>query len=1185
MSARQPHRMIRDGARTLGGYRRLRRMAVILVACIAGVCSSLPIAGAQCDVPVATGGCGVISQYVARTLDDCEPQAQAAATAFIAGCGSSACCDVGGLGVSLNMTCFCAAAPGPGPGHGPTCGDPVDMATGIFTYDHADVTVNDVMPLKLTRSYREFDTLSRAFGVGMSDNYDMFIVGDGTGYWSSAALVLPNATQIPFQRTTPGNALETAAFTSTSTPGPYFGSTLSFSDAAGWTLVLRDGTQMIFGAGSILQSITDRNGNQIQIQRTNSSTTITSPNGRWINLYYDSNGRAYEAQDNSGRTTWYVYNAGGYLSKFYDANGGLTSYAYDSSNRMISYTTPNGNVHGKNQYDTNSRVIVQTQPDGGQYNFSYLLDGNNNVTEADMTDPIGSSCNLTFDSNGYQLSDTWAVGRPEQQATTYNRATNTELLNSFTDPLGRTTGFTYDARGNTTSVTRLSGTSQAVTTSATYDPTFSQLTSVTDPLGHTWSVGLDGHGNATAVTDPLGDQITATYNGAGQPTSIANAAGNTLQLAYSAGLLTSITDPLGNDTTVVYDGIGRTSSVSDPLGHLTSFSYDLQDDLVALVDANGVSTTFSYDGDRNLLTLTDGNGNTTSYSYDGMDRSITRTDALGHADHYTFDGNSNLISHTDRRGQMSSYQYDGLNRRTLAGFGQNGSNYQSSIVYTWDAGNRLTQILDSIAGTITRTYDGLDRLTQEVTPQGSVNYSYDNGSRRAALQVMGQPQVSYVWDNANRLTGITQSSQSVGLSYDAANRRTQLTLPNGVAVAYAYDADSRVSGINYGNNDGPLGNLAYSYDADGRVISETGTMAPSLLPAAVAGNSFNADNAMTGFGGQPLTYDANGNLTNDGTNTYAWDARNHLTGISGVTSAAFIYDGVGRRSGKNMNGAATQFLYDGLNPVQELDGSSPPNVTANLLMGLRIDEYFSRADSNGPMSFLSDALGSTLAVTDPMGGINTSYSYDPFGNTAVNGPSSNPYQFTGRENDATGLYYYRARYYSPAYQRFIGQDPIGFASGQSNLYGYVAQRPTQLRDPTGLCHDGKKPCLGTARVLEGNPDTIGEQGGFPGVPVQDGTGAIAPEQFGYQSGGQMGGWLASQISGDLTLPDGSTVSFNGITDVIGGYLGVRQDLMDDYPGDFLLELPDGSDLGQVPITLWVPWFLPCPAGTFSPLFE
>ena len=61
-----------------------------------------------------------------------------------------------------------------------------------------------------------------------------------------------------------------------------------------------------------------------------------------------------------------------------------------------------------------------------------------------------------------------------------------------------------------------------------------------------------------------------------------------------------------------------------------------------------------------------------------------------------------------------------------------------------------------------------------------------------------------------------------------------------------------------------------------------------------------------------------------------------------------------------------------------------------------------------------------------------------------------PYQCTGRENDGAGLYFNRARYYSPSFQRFIAQDPIGFRGGDANLYGYALDSPLYLRDPLGL---------------------------------------------------------------------------------------------------------------------------------------
>jgi RHS repeat-associated protein len=173
----------------------------------------------------------------------------------------------------------------------------------------------------------------------------------------------------------------------------------------------------------------------------------------------------------------------------------------------------------------------------------------------------------------------------------------------------------------------------------------------------------------------------------------------------------------------------------------------------------------------------------------------------------------------------------------------------------------------------------------------------------------------------------------------------------------------------------------------------------------------------------------------------------------------------------------------GLNPAQELDGANPPNVTANLLTGLGIGEYFTRSDASGTMAFMTDALGSTVGLVNSAGGIDTSYTYQPFGATTVSGTSANPYQFTGRENDATGLHFNRARYYSPAFQRFIAQDPIGFAGGDTNLYAYVWSDPTNFIDPPGL--------LGFGGTLGG------EGGGGLGAVAAGGTAAVG------------GGWFSS----------------------------------------------------------------------------
>ncbi len=299
---------------------------------------------------------------------------------------------------------------------------------------------------------------------------------------------------------------------------------------------------------------------------------------------------------------------------------------------------------------------------------------------------------------------------------------------------------------------------------------------------------------------------------------------------------------------------------------------------------------------------------------------------------------------------------------------------------------------------------------------------------------------------------ITQGSSSVSIAYDNASRRTTLTLPNGIKLTYGFDNANELTGLTYTLSSTTIDTMTYGYNADGEIVSRGGTLDVTNLPAALASASYDANNRLTNWGSTSLSYDVDGNLTGDGTNTYTWNTRNQLTGIVGGTTASFVYDASGRRESKTINGTATNFLYDGLNIEQELNGTTP---TVNYLTGAGIDETLSRSDSGGTESYLADNLGSTLALTNSSGTITTSYSYEPYGNTTASGTSNtNALQYTGRENDGDGLYYNRARYYSPIYSRFISEDPIGFAGGV-NAYAYAGENPTINIDPLGLSSLGK----------------------------------------------------------------------------------------------------------------------------------
>ncbi|WP_083917758.1 RHS repeat-associated core domain-containing protein [Uliginosibacterium gangwonense] len=974
-----------------------------------------------------------------------------------------------------------AAAPQPPP---PDCGcesaDPVDSYTGVFIHRRTDLAVRDVIPLEVARTYRSKDGgPARAFGINTALSYDVFLIGEDTASTVSPYLdlVKPNGSRVHFVLQSPVTTpLQAVYVAKGNRDAHYAGATIKWS-AETRVLTLKDGSTISFGLynpqaslsyyrSAAMVASTDRLGNTVTYKRaedTGNLMVVTSPNGRHLYFTYDeASNRVTQVTDDIGRTVTYQYTAAGELASVTDPLGNTESYTYDSNHQMLTVTDKNQHVMVANTYDaTTGRVSKQTYADGTTATLSYQLDTNGKLTQLDETDERGIVKRLAFNTSGYPTSIINALGKPEQQTWAYTLDSVTNQVLSTTDPLGRVTGYTYDVNGNQTQVTQLQGTSKATSWSYTYDSTFNQVTSLTDPLSHTTKFTLDAKGRVSQITDPLNNQVSLGYDNQGNIQTIQQSLnGGTLtnSFAYSGGDLASTTDPLGRTYTFLTDSVGRRTQTTDPLGNaIWNATYDNLDRITTTTDALGNSIQTSYDPMGNLLSYTDGkNQGSTTYTWDTRNRLLGFTDNFGVGESYNYDAGGNRVSVTDRKGQISSYTYDNLNRLTKASYGATASapSATSTVNYTWDAGNRVTQIVDSASGTITRSYDGLDNLTEEKTPQGQVDYSYYANSLRQGMTVLGQSPVAYTWDATNRLTQINQGSATVGFAYDSLNRRTQVTLPSGIQMVYGYDNAGQLTSITYQQGSTVLDTLTYGYDATGHRTSlggsaaDTITQAPTpVSPAPV----YDAANRLATFAGNNLTYDANGSLLSANGNNYTWDARNRLTQIAqgSSTLASYQYDSFGRRIGKTLNGGTTiNYLYDGNQIVQELNGST---VSANLLTGLGLDEIYRRTSTTaGAQDYLTDALGSTIALVNSAGTVQTRYAYDPYGNTTVIGNASdNPYQYTGRENDGNGLYYYRARYYNPQWGRFISQDPMGFAAGQ-NLYAYVSGDPIAKTDPQGL---------------------------------------------------------------------------------------------------------------------------------------
>jgi RHS repeat-associated protein len=850
-------------------------------------------------------------------------------------------------------------------------------------------------------------------------------------------------------------------------------------------------------------------------------SSVTLPLGRTWQFSYDNSSppRLTRVTDPTGAHMDYTW------TSFVRSDGLTLPLVQTCSDRL-------GNTKVVNSYDGQGRVVAQTFADGGVLSVAYSgAVGQNGSTV--VTDPNQNATEYDYQWNpaqfGYDTNQ--VVDKALNRTWTCTRAPGSNLVTAITDFLGRTFTLGWDlAKGNLLSLTAPStDTSGNLTTSTwgfLYDSTFSQLTLATDPLGHQTELTVDStSGNTTSVRDPLGFVTSMVYAKNGDLMSITDQTEATSRFRYTPeGDPEVVVDPLNHETIAFYDAASRPIGVRDANSKQVRVDYTPLDDVAHITRyLNGapVVTQYQHDAEQNLRFLVDPMGRTWEWRYDAENRVIQALDPLGLSSFATWDLNDNLVQWRDRKGQIGQYTLGAGDLLMSAAFtARDGVSPESSYTVGYDTHHLVNGVTEYSGGSLAQTfayaYDAASRLKEEDwTPAGGttqvVSQILDQLGRRYSLSVTGQTPVTYGYSPRNEITSIMQDSASTTFQYDRAGRLIARAFPaaNGVSTAWAYNAVGGLTGITSKHNGDIIDQHAYTPDPVGNITQEitngltwnyqrddfyrltqatvgsntyawTYNLAGDRLSQTINGAKtlygYDGGGHMVSVGGVPVSYDANGNATNSGSDTYTWDVRNRLLGLSrpslGVTGA-FSYDYQGRRRSKTVNtinnGTPISFVLDGDEIVSELTGGS----TIATLQSPLVDQPIKR---NG-LYLTPNQLGSTTTLTDSNGNLVEQYFYLPFGETWQSAGTSSPFQFAGRENDGTGLYYNRARYYNPAWGRFVSADPAGFGGG-INPYVYAGNNPVNDTDASGLTI-GPPPIF---PVYDEGADA-GGGGGGGGVPL------------------------------------------------------------------------------------------------------
>ncbi|MFN3188953.1 MAG: FG-GAP-like repeat-containing protein [Aureliella sp.] len=731
-----------------------------------------------------------------------------------------------------------------------------------------------------------------------------------------------------------------------------------------------------YSAGGDLRSVTDRNGNTVDLayspQRAHYLDEIFDPtNQPVLRLEYDEDGR---------------------LLREVDANGNSVSFSFDPNNRLVVTTDPLGNP---NAIELNNRGLVVSETDalGNTVRREYDQVGN----QTRIIDQVGAETISTFDSLGNEIARWDALNN--KTTFTYNQfgdrtSTVTPLGISKTDSynqngalvesqnaVGGRTLYEIDGAGLTTAVTAVGS------TRIEFGYTDGIPTEIRDALGGSTIIELNENQLPLSFTDIQNARdIEIQYDSNGNVMAVQEFGARSTRFQYDEfNNLVSREDSLGNQTSFEYNSFNLVSKKIYPDGLFDRYEYDPLRRVTLTQDREGNIHRFRYDAGGRLVEIiepdltpaNDLDNPRITYEHDSAGRVTQEINQLGHAVSYNYDLVGNLIGITDARGGIITNEFDADGRQ---------------VAVTDQLGRRTTQRLDGLGNAVEiqladgnrvlREFDQAGRLTRAIDPTGSeTTYVYGNYSQLKEVRT-SHGSTRYEYNDAGELANVEDPNGNVtSYDYDAFGNVTRKTRPDGGTVEYEYDVIGNL--ISETRHDGSV--VTYVYDSLGQLTERA--FGNQLIETYAYTDNGLVSSVRVGSEETSFTYDSLGRQTSrtdpNGQNiATVYDlAGNKVETISIAGSTQYSYDQANNLISIIADGQQTLFQY---NAAAEQTRATYPNGTVEEIsydvMGRMRDKQILSPDSEvlEHLEFSYDAAGRVVSQSR-FDGTKSEYQYDQSG--------------------------------------------------------------------------------------------------------------------------------------------------------------------------------------------------------------